>query len=139
MIIQDIYLEPYDWTIRVYYAVDEYYIINILIDLIDLECDEDVFFKVKSLMETHKKNVGFTYTNADKRKSLILIGITTDASEFQNTYDHEKGHLAMHISNALGINPFSEEYQYLTGEIGKQMFKEAQKLLCDDCRKHLVI
>lgn len=139
MIIQDIYLELYDWRIRVYYAINEYYIINVLVDLIDLECDEDVFYNVKFLMETHKKNVGFTYTNADKQESLILIGITTDASEFQNTYDHEKGHLAMHISRALGINPFSEEYQYLTGEIGKQMFKKAQKLLCDDCRKHLVI
>lgn len=139
MIIQDIYLENYDWCVRVYYAVTEYYINNILMDLLELECDKDVFFNVKSLMESHTKNVGFTYTNADKRESLILIGVTTDASEFQNTYDHEKGHLAIHISKALGINPYSEEYQYLTGEIGRQMFVEAHKLLCDDCRKHLII
>ena len=139
MIVQDIYLEDYDWCIRVYYAVDQYYISNILIDLLDINCSKDVFFKIKELMEARKKNIGFTYTNPDMRASLILIGITSDADEFQSTYDHEKGHLVMHISQTLDIDPYSEEYQYLAGEIGKRMFKEAKKLMCDSCRKHLVI
>ena len=88
-------------------------------------------------MEMHKKNIGFTYSNIEKRCSLILIGITDDASEFQSTFDHEKGHVVMHISRALGINPFSEEYQYLAGEVGKQMFEKAHILLCDNCRRHI--
>lgn len=66
------------------------------------------------------------------------MGITDSSDEFQNTYDHEKGHLAMHICSALGIDPFSEEYQYLTGEIGKNMFKVAKKFLCDHCRKYIL-
>lgn len=64
----------------------------------------------------------------------MLIGITSSADEFQSTFDHEKGHLAMHICSALHINPFSEEYQYLTGEIGKQLFKIAKKFMCEHCR-----
>lgn len=137
MIVQDIYLEDYDWNIRVYYAVDQYFISNILIDLIDMDCDKDVFFRIKRLMEMHKKNIGFAYSNIEKRCSLILIGITDDASEFQSTFDHEKGHVVMHISKALGINPFGEEYQYLAGEVGKQMFEKAHILLCDNCRRHI--
>ena len=137
MIVQDIYLEDYDWCVRIYYAVDQYYISNILIDLIDIDCDKDAYFRIKRLMELHKNNIGFTYSNIKERASIILIGITDSADEFQSTYDHEKGHLVMHISRALGIDPYSEEYQYLAGEIGKQMFKKAHKLLCENCRKHI--
>lgn len=71
--------------------------------------------------------------------SIVVIGLTTSAEEFQNTFDHEKGHLAMHISSALKIKPYGEEYQYLTGEIGQSMFKIAKRFLCDDCRQKLVI
>ena len=137
MIVQDIYLNDYDWSIRVYYAVDQYFISNILIDLIDMDCEEDAFFRIKSIMESRKRNVGFTYSNMNERCSLMLIGITDDAAEFQDTFDHEKGHVVMHISKALGIDPYSEEQQYLAGEVGKQMFKKAHILLCDNCRRHI--
>ena len=137
MIVQDIYLENYDWSVRVYYAVNEYYISNILVDLIDIDCDEEAYFNIKRLMEMRKNNIGFTYSNIEERASLVLIGITDSANEFQDTYDHEKGHLVMHISRALGIDPYSEEYQYLAGEVGKRMFRKAKKLLCDTCRRHI--
>lgn len=45
----------------------------------------------------------------------------------------------MHISSALKIKPYGEEYQYLTGEIGQSMFKIAKRFLCDDYRQKLVI
>ena len=137
MIVQDIYLENYDWSVRVYYAVNEYYISNILVDLIDIDCDKEAYFNIKRLMEMRKNNIGFTYSNIEERTSLVLIGITDSADEFQDTYDHEKGHLVMHISRALGIDPYSEGYQYLAGEVGKRMFKKAKKLLCDTCRRHI--
>lgn len=138
MIVQDIILNDYDWKIRVYYATSEYFISNVLIDLLELDCDEESFFRIKSLMDSGKNNVGFTYSNTDKRASLMLIGVTDSSDEFQNTYDHEKGHLAMHICEALRIDPFSEEYQYLVGEIGKDTFKVAKKFLCDHCRQYII-
>jgi len=138
MIVQDIYLEDYDWSIRVYYAVHEYFISNILIDLLDIDCDEESFFKIKGLMETGKDNIGFTYTNTEMGASLMLIGKTDSSDEFQDTFDHEKGHLVMHISSALGIDPYSEDYQYLAGEVGKRMFKVAKKFLCDHCKQYIL-
>ena len=138
MIVQDIYLEKYDWSIRVYYAVNEYFISNILIDLLEMDCDEESFFKIKRLMESEANNIGFTYTNTEMRASLMLIGITDSSEEFQDTFDHEKGHLVMHISSALDIDPYSEDYQYLAGEVGKRMFKIAKKFLCDHCRQYIL-
>lgn len=87
----------------------------------------------------NKYIVGITYSNFKHKCSIVVIGLTTSAEEFQNTFDHEKGHLAMHISSALKIKPYGEEYQYLTGEIGQSMFKIAKRFLCDDCRQKLVI
>ena len=138
MIVQDVYLEDYDWTIRVYYATTEYFISNILIDLLELKCDEKSFFRIKTIMESGKKNIGFTYSNTEEKASLMLIGVTDSADEFQSTFDHEKGHLAMHICSALGIEPFSEEYQYLTGTIGKELFKVAKSFLCEHCREYIL-
>lgn len=138
MIVQDIVLNDYDWNIRIYYATTEYFISNVLIDLLELDCDKEAFFKIKNLMDSGKDNIGFTYSNLQKRASLMLIGVTDSSDEFQSTYDHEKGHLAMHICNALNIDPFSEEYQYLVGKIGKDTFKVAKKFLCDHCRQYVM-
>jgi hypothetical protein len=40
----------------------------------------------------------------------------------------------MHIAETDGMDIFGEEFQYLTGEIGKQMFPVAKKFMCDHCR-----
>ena len=72
------------------------------------------------------------------RASLMLIGKTDSSDEFQDTFDHERGHLVMHISGALGLDPYSEEYQYLAGEAGKRMFKVAKKFLCDHCKQYIL-
>lgn len=137
MIVQDIHLNNYNWDVRVYYALDTYYMDDILEDLMIIGCEPNELFEVQDLFITNKLNRGFTCTNNRLRTSVVIIGKTTSADEFQNTFDHEKGHLAMHISQALNINVYSEEYQYLTGEIGRSMFKVAKKFMCDCCRKKL--
>lgn len=82
-------------------------------------------------------NNGLTYSNFFARVSIIVIGLTETPDEFQNTYDHEKGHLAMHIAEADDMDVFGEEYQYLVGEIGKRTFSVAKKFMCEHCRKEL--
>ena len=89
------------------------------------------------MFKNNAKNVGLTYSNFSHRYSIVVLGITTSAEEFQNTFDHEKGHLAMHIAESLKIDLYGEEFQYLTGEIGQKMFKVAKRFLCNHCRKNL--
>lgn len=84
-------------------------------------------------------NWGVTYTNNDNKFSIIVISETTNAEQFQNTFDHEKEHLATHIAQLLNINLYSEEYQYLIGDIGLKLFKIAKRYLCDCCRQRLEI
>ena len=83
-------------------------------------------------------NSGSTHSNLDSHQTLIVIGPTTSAAEFNDSLDHEKGHLTMHISIAYNIDPFGEEFEYLRGFIAKQTFKAAKELLCDYCRQSLI-
>lgn len=136
MIRQDVYLEKWDWYVIVYYAVDTYYMDEILDELEMIGCtyaDE-----IEEDLTQQPYNNGLTYSNMRRRVSLIVIGLTETPDEFQNTYDHEKGHLAMHIAEEDRMDVFGEEFQYLTGEIGKQTFPIAKRFMCEHCRKDLV-
>lgn len=136
MIRQDVYLEKWDWYVIVYYAVDTYYMDEILEELEMIGCtyaDE-----IEEDLTQHPYNNGLTYSNMRRRVSLVVIGLTETPDEFQNTYDHEKGHLAMHIAEEDRMDVFGEEFQYLTGEIGKQTFPIAKRFMCEHCRRDLV-
>lgn len=128
--IQDFYLKDWDWSVRVYYFVDEFYFDMISNDLMFIGCsnpDNTIGKMLDSL-----PNSGLTFSSPD-RCSIIVIGETTSAKEFQSTLDHEKGHLGIHIALFNDIDFISEEYQYLAGEIGKQMYPVARYFLCDHC------
>lgn len=139
MIIQVIYLEDYDWLIKVYYAVTTYYTEEILGELESIDCDFDTYKRIESMLKNYQINTGFTYTDPLKHVTFIIIGLTDSPEEFANTYDHEKGHAAMHIAEYYKIDPYSEDFQYLQGAIGKEMFTSAKKLLCKHCRDSLIV
>lgn len=134
MLVQDFYLLDWDWYVTVFYAVDTYYISDILGELEEIGCSEIKLHEIESNLIKGRYNTGLTYSNLKGRCSVIIIGLTSSPAQFQNTWDHEKGHLAMHICETDGIDPFSEEYQYLTGEIGQEMFPYAKNFLCEHCR-----
>lgn len=119
-----------------YYAVDTYYMDEILEELEIMGCTH--IEEIEEDLSQHPYNNGLTYSNTRHRESLVVIGLTETPDEFQNTYDHEKGHLAMHIAEEDRMDVFGEEFQYLTGEIGKQTFPIAKRFMCEHCRKDLV-
>ena len=135
MIVQEFLLDKYGWIVRVYYAVKGYNFEEIEEFLKELKASDKEVEEALEDFHQKKDDIGYIYSNLNQRKTAIVIGPTSSADEFQNTFDHEKGHLAMHICLADGIDPFSEQYQYLTGEIGKHMFKVGKLFLCDRCRK----
>lgn len=134
MIIQTIYLDKYDWLIKVFYAIDTYYIDDILSELDELDCPIKLMETAEKAFITREPNFGFTYTRPDLHVCIVVIGLTDSAEEFQNTLDHEKGHVATHIAEYYDINPLSEQFQYLQGDIGREMFREAKRFLCEHCR-----
>lgn len=126
MIAQVIYLEDYDWLIKVYYAVTQYYTDEILGELDSIDCSPNSFREAEKMLVTEEMNTGFTYTDSVKHVTFIIIGLTDSVKEFVNTYDHEKGHAATHIAEYYDIDPYSEDFQYLQGKIGEEMFAVAK-------------
>lgn len=119
----------------IFYAVDTYYMDEILDELENIGCNYTD--EIEEDLTERPYNNGLTYTNMKRRVSLIVIGLTESPEQFQNTYDHEKGHLAMHIAEEDNIDVFGEEFQYLSGEIGQKMFPVARRFMCEHCRKEL--
>ena len=64
------------------------------------------------MLESKKKNTGFTYTDFEKHVTMVIIGEADSASEFFNTFVHEIGHVSTHIAEFYGIDTNSEEIQY---------------------------
>lgn len=123
-------LPDWDWVCHVYYDATEDDMPEILQRLREIGCGRWHLFRAKAALTTHKPNTGLTFTSFENRRSVMVIGYTSSAEEFQNTFDHEKGHLARHISLAYDIDPYGEEAQYLAGEIGQRMYPAAKEFIC---------
>ena len=66
----------------------------------------------------------------------MVVGYASSGGEFFNSLLHEMRHVEEHILNASDVEPYGEPVAYLTGELGKEMYKSIAHLLCDCCRKH---
>lgn len=135
MIRQRIPLYYWGWDITVYYEAGPEDADRILFDLDRLGADGAELRRAERNVRGGVPNTGLTFTSPKSRESVTVISRTTSAAQFQDTLDHEKGHLATHIGKALGLDPYGEELQYLSGEIGRRMFPVAKRFLCDACRK----
>lgn len=136
MIKQKIYLEKYDWSITVFYAVTHYDKREILKATQEVGANIGILYRVCTNLN-NTRNSGDAYSNFDKRKSVMVIGRCDEAEQYMDSIVHEIGHVATHILFCDGINPYSEEPQYIAGEIARLMYPKAKKLLCPDCLEHL--
>lgn len=94
MIVQVVYLEKYDWLIKVFYEASEQDTDVILKELDDIECEPSVYYDAAEILESNHVDTGFTYTNSYLHVTFIVMTPSSCADEFQNTFDHEKGHAA---------------------------------------------
>lgn len=137
MIAQHIYLDKYDWYIIIFYIIDYIDKEEILDELKSINCDELILEGIEYNLDNDVENTGFTYSNPKFKTTIALISHTDSAAEFNDSYDHEKGHIVMHIAKAFDLDPYGEEIQYLNGAIGYETFPVAKYFLCDNCRKRL--
>ena len=138
MIRQEIYLKKYDWRVRIYYAVTTYWAARILSDMERIGCRSVELAKAWRNLRSGDLNTGLTYSNFQTGETVMVISLTSSPEEFLNSWEHEKKHLARHIEQAYGIDPFGEEAAYLEGEIAQRMFPVARKFICEHCREGML-
>jgi hypothetical protein len=122
---QNFKVDKYDWNIIIYYTVNDVEEKEILDMLESLNCSSEVLISIKDNLEKKSLDTGFSYSNYEKKCSIIVIHKASSIGEFINTLGHEKNHLEMHICEALEINPYSEEAAHLSGDLAQLILEEA--------------
>jgi hypothetical protein len=126
-----------NWVCNFYFAIERYYIDEILICLKKIGASLNVRSRIRDKMLKDEVNGGFTYSNTSRRESVIVIGKTSNGAEFMNSFTHELRHLVDDIAKADNINTRGENVAYLTGDITKEVSDIVCKLSCNECRRKL--
>lgn len=134
MIVRKIHIPEADWNVCMYFALDTYYVEDIMQSLCDIGCDSQRAKQAYENMMADKKNTGFTYSNYRNRESVMVVSKTTSASEMFNTTIHELVHLASHIAHACDYEPTGETIAYIIGDLAKEIYPDISHLLCEECR-----
>lgn len=137
MIHKKLYIPEAKWFVHMYFAIDTYYIEDIMERLYNIGCDETRAKKAYENMIADKMNTGFTYSNYRNRESVMVVSKTTSAEQFFNTTVHELTHLASHISHALGYEPTGEKIAYILGDVAQEIFPDIKHFFCDCCRRKI--
>lgn len=80
-------------------------------------------------------NQGFTFSNAELERAVVVIGPTVSGAEFQNTLVHEIYHLAVAIGAHLGFDLRGEGPAYLSGGTMLELADIVCHLGCEHCRR----
>lgn len=133
MIRQRIYSKQYDWRIHVYYVVTKPNAKEILRQLEHIGCKGRNLDAAYDNLTSGNLDTGLTYTNSDRRESVVVIAKTSTALEFAQSLTHEFGHLANHIAAYYGIPLDGEEVRYICDDLLKRTWSISRELLCDSC------
>src|SRR5574344_3088319 len=135
MIRQEFNIEPYHWHVVVYYAVDCYFTDLIVDELRRLHARTDFIEEAYDSMAECRLDTGFTYSDLIYNETLMVVNRTSSAAEFENSLNHERQHLLMHIAQKYNMDLFDEEVCYLAGNVSMLMHPVAKHLLCS-CDGH---
>ena len=122
---QSFKIKKYNWSIVIYYTVNDEESKEIIDKLEDLYCNSKTLESIKRNLEDAKVDTGFAYSSYNKQYSIVVIHKASSIGEFINTFEHEKNHLEMHICEALDINPYSEEAAHMSGNLAQLILEEA--------------
>ena len=134
MIHKKLYIPEAKWFVHMYFALDTFYIDDIMENLYHIGCDGERARRAYENMIADKKNTGFTYSNYRNRESVVVISKTTSAAQFFNTTMHEVKHLSSHIAKACGYDEEGEEIAYIVGDLAETIYPDISHLLCEECR-----
>lgn len=134
MIRQKIYLDNYDILVHAYYATTQYYVEEILDRLHEIGCRGYNLRRAEDNLSSGELNTGLTYYSSQHREAVMVVALTSSASECFNSLMHELSHLTAYIAKDDGLSFTGEDIAYLEGDLAREIFPAIQRLLCDCCR-----
>ena len=114
-------IEIAGWVMDVLFAVDRYDKEGVLGCLYDAGAPQSIMKRAGEIMDDSNPNSGFTFTNPERRRGVVVIGPTTSEEERINTFVHEIRHLSDGVSKALGFPLDSEPPAYMSGDMAMEL------------------
>lgn len=121
------------WVADFLFMPDEYEVGVIAEYLHDAGASPLIFRQAKDLTWMCDNNCGFTFTNPDLYRAVVVIGPATSGREFLDTLVHEVHHLAVAIADNLGIDLEGEGPAYLAGDTARELAEVICELGCTHC------
>lgn len=128
-------IEIAQWTCDLYVSIDGYWIDEILEVFSSLDAPADVTRRIERNMLRNELDSGFTFSNPDLRRSVMVIGKPSSGAEFLNSFTHELRHLVDDIAMVDRMPTSGEGVAYLTGDTAMLAADIVCKMSCDHCRK----
>ena len=93
--------------------------------MIRQDIDVEGYWKIIVVYNAYlgQENTGFTYTDFNKRKSIVGIAPTSSQEGFLNTIVHEAKHVQSHICKYYGVKEDTEKAACLIGYIVQKMHR----------------
>lgn len=129
MIVHVFHLPRYNWDVYAYYGVNPVYKDIIIDQLRDMGCSESSVQNAIETIDSFTKDTGFTYSNYNRKESVVAISRSNSSEGFMNTLVHEARHLQQHIQEVFDIEDTSEEIYYLMGKLVQVMYNKAKPLI----------
>ena len=126
MIEQKLHIKEIGWNLRIFYCPKTSSQRSIVLKcLYNAGCTGKNYRRAMALLNSGALNIGLTYTNKDDRKTIIVIGCSSDIAEFVNTLTHEINHFIEHVMEALNIESGTEDEAYFTGDLFELLYRDA--------------
>lgn len=122
------------WTVIFFFSFDTRDEGKIINSLLWAGAPDFMLSKVSDNVRSGNLNEGFCYSNPMLRRSVVGIGKSDSGPEFLDTAIHEIVHVAQHMAEKDGIDPFSEEFAYIAGDISREISRVVCEMSCPHCR-----
>ena len=126
MIQQKINIREIGWNLRLFYCPKTSSQRSIVLQcLYDAGCTGKNYRRAMTLLGSGALNTGLIFSNKSERKSIIVVGHSSNVGEFINTLTHEINHFIEHVMEALHIQSGAEDEAYFTGGLFELLFRDA--------------
>ena len=121
------------WVVDFLFATNGYDVEGVCACIFDSGASTAILSRAKEVMMECGRNCGFTFSNPDRFRAVVVIGPTTSGSEFTNTLVHEIHHLAVAIASELGIDLERETPAYIAGDAAMALAEVICRFGCPCC------
>jgi len=119
MIVQDIYIDDYDWLVVIFWFPRREYYDELIDELINADADNKIINKILKVISNI--NTGFTFTNYEQKVCVVGISKASSTGELLNTTTHESKHIQSAICSYYNIDEKGEQAAYLIGELAREI------------------